>query len=428
MAWLGFLLGALVGAYVGGFRGLLIGAAVGVLIGALLRERPVPPPAQRDAPGAPGETGHAARIAALERRLAALEAALARSGIAPPMPGGAQPASLPASAQAAPAAAPAVLSTPVERGAPGTPVRKGRGSEPTLATDSSRHVAPPSPAATPSLWSWFTDGKSMVRVGVVVLFFGIAFLLSYLAEHVTLPIELQFAAVALAGVAMIGVGLWLRRARRTYALALIGGGFGVLYLTTYAAFELVPLLAPAGAFALLAAIAGLAVIASLRLDAQGLAALAALGGLLAPVLVATVSEPLPLFGYVAAVNALILGVAWFRAWRAVDLVGFVGTFVLGQWWGYEYFEPASFAVVEPFLAAFFLAYVAVPLVHALRGAGERRIDTVLVFGVPMVAFALQAELVGPAHHGLAWTAAAFAAVYALLWALLRVAPARRRRG
>lgn len=422
MGWLGFLLGALAGAYADGFRGLVVGAAAGTLVGLLLRGRAAPAGAQRAATdplsgsGVPVEPAPAARLAALERRVAALEAALAQSDILPPMPPP-RPAEPAEALQAAPVAA--SVAAPAKPEPPLAPVRKGVGGEPAAGIGSTPPVgARSAPAATPSLWSWFTDGKTMVRVGVVVLFFGIAFLLSYLAEHVTVPIELQFAGVAFAGAAMIGVGLWLRRARRAYALALLGGGFGVLYLTTYAAFELVPLLSPASAFALLAAIAALAIVLSLLLDAQGLAALAALGGLLAPVLVATVSEPLLLFGYVAAVNALILGVAWFRAWRAVDLVGFVGTFVLGQWWGYEYFEPASFAVIEPFLAAFFLAYVAVPLVHALRGAGERRIDAVLVFGVPMVAFALQAELVEASRYGLAWTAAAVAAVYALLWAVL----------
>src|SRR5439155_8974395 len=270
------------------------------------------------------------------------------------------------------------------------------------------------------LWSWFTNGNTMVRIGIVVLFFGVAFLLSYLAEHVTIPIELQFAGVALAGVALIAVGAWLRKSRTGYALSLVGGGLGVLYLTTFAALQLVPLLSPASAFALLAAIALVSIILSLAFDAQALAALATLGGLLAPVLVETVSEPLPLFGYVAAVNAVVLGAAWFRAWRALDLVGFAGTFVLGLWWGHEYYEPAYFAVVEPFLAGFFMAYVAVPIVHALRGAGERRVDAVLIFGVPMVGLALQALLVTDTRYGLAWTAAIIAVMYGLLWlALLR---------
>ncbi|HEX8013511.1 MAG TPA: DUF2339 domain-containing protein [Casimicrobiaceae bacterium] len=371
------------------------------------------------------------RIVALEQRVAALEAALARAGIALPTQAPAR-ADEPVAAPAPETAHEDTVAIPLETApgsatpppvapAPWTPVRKGGAGEPRPAPATPAPSPAPAPraAATRSPWSWLTDGNTMVRMGVVVLFFGVAFLLSYFAEHVTIPIELQFAGVALAGVVLIALGAGLRKSRRHYALALVGGGLGVVYLTTFAALELVPLLAPARAFVLLAAIALFAIILALAFDAQALAALATLGGLLAPVLVRTVSEPLPLFGYVAAVNAVVVGIAWFRAWRALDLVGFAGTFVLGLGWGYEYYEPAYFAVVEPFLVVFFLAYVAVPIVHALRGAGERRVDAVLIFGVPMVALALQALLVTDTRYGLAWSTASVAALYAALWWGLR---------
>ncbi len=417
MPWLGLLLGMLIGAYADGFRGLVLGAAAGVAIGLLWRP-------QRGGPSAPaapdGERADAARIRALEQRVAALEVALARAGMA-------LPAALPAPVMpdAGAAAGAAAGEAPEEAreatAAPLHPVRKGGRIEAAAAgaAPQADRASPVAGAPAPAFWSRLGDGNTLVRVGVVVLFFGIAFLLSYFAEHVTIPIELQFAAVALAGAVLIGVGAWLRKARRAYALALIGGGLGVLYLTTFAAFQLVPLLSPARAFELLGLIAVGSIVLALVFDTQSLAALAALGGLLAPVLVQTVSEPLPLFGYVAAVNAVVVGVAAFRAWRVLDLFGFIGTLLLGLWWGYEYYEPAYFDLVEPFLAAFFLTYVALPIVHALRSATEPKVDATLLFGVPMVAFALQALLVQDTRYGLAWTAAVVALLYALLWRMLR---------
>ena len=443
MPWIGLLLGALIGASVDGFRGFVGGAALGLVVGLVLRKSPVTAAGQRNtgvsnlpASAAASEEANTKRIVVLEQRVASLEAALARFGVAVPS---AIPAATPATAEPAepegehvassPAAMPTGATPPIMTPAPQAAVRKGgagdQGSTAAVPPPSRASVAAPrrtsasTASANLSLWSWFTNGNTMARIGIVVLFFGIAFLLSYLAEHVTIPIELQFAGVALAGGALIGAGAWLSKARRGYALALVGGGLGVLYLTTFAALQLVPLLSPSSAFALLAAIAVLAIVLSLTFDAQALAALATLGGLLAPVLVETVSEPLPLFGYVVAVNAVILGVAGFRAWRALDLVGFAGTFVLGLWWGHEYYEPAYFGVIEPFLAGFFVAYVVVPVAHALRGASERRVDAVLIFGVPMVGLALQALLVTDTRYGLAWTAAIIAAMYGLLWFALR---------
>jgi uncharacterized membrane protein len=401
MPWLCLLIGALVGVAFFGMRGLAAGAAIGIVAGLLLKRSSLMPAAS-----ASPDRGQGQRIALLEQRVAALEAALGRAAPVTAPSGAAAPAGT------APATPP-VAKEPTSGGLPAStpapafaPVRKGGAGERVAETPPGSTGAATTEAA--SLWAWFTDGNTLARIGIVVLFFGIAFLLSYLAEHVSVPIELQFAAVALAGAALIAVGAWLRNRRRAYALALIGGGVGVLYLTAFAALELVPLLSPGIAFVLLAAISALAIILALIFDAQALAALATIGGLLAPVLVEAVTEPLPLFGYVAFVNVVVLFVAWFRAWRALDLAGFVGTFLLSLWWGQEYYDSAYLGPVEPFLLGFFAAYVAVPIVHAWRGASERRVDAVLVFGVPMVAFALQALLVHDIRYALAWSAAAVA--------------------
>jgi uncharacterized membrane protein len=431
MAWLGLLLGALVGAYAHGFSGLVAGAVIGTVLGGAWR-RLLPGSTSVAATSAATPLEGAAlraRLQELERRVAALESAVAR-GIEPHAamgtasePSGVASPQLAASPTIAPAATPAEESTPLSPAR--DPVRKGglgdTASSPVAQPWASleRTLSAPAPTLARGIWRWFSDGNTMVRVGVVVLFFGVAFLLSYFAEHVTVPIEFQFLAVAAGGFALIGIGIWLKHSRAAYALALVGGGLGVLYLTTFAALQLVPLLAPPAAFALLAAIAALAVGLALRFDAQSLAALAALGGFLAPVLVRTVSEPLPLFGYIAVVNAVVIGVAWFRTWRALDLVGFIGTFVLGAWWGYEYYRPEYFATIEPLLVALFLIYLALPIVHALRGVGDRRLDAALVFGVPVVGFALQAGLVHDTRYGLAWSAAILAAAYALCWSGLR---------
>ena len=434
MAWLGLLLGALMGAYAHGFSGLVVGAVIGTVLGAASR-RLLPGGTSIAAPNAVAPSDGAAlraRVQELERRVAALESALARGSEPHAAMSAALEPSVVAEAPVAAASSVAHAATPAEESTPLSPardpVRKGglgdAASSPLAELSASSErigLTPSAPAAIlpGGILKWFSDGNTMVRVGVVVLFFGVAFLLSYFAEHVTVPIEFQFLAVAVGGVALIGVGIRLQHSRAAYALALVGAGLGVLYLTAFAALQLVPLLAPPTAFTLLAVIAALAVGLALRFDAQPLAALAALGGFLAPVLVPTVSEPLPLFGYVAVVNAIVIGLAWFRTWRALDFVGFVGTFVLGAWWGYEYYRPEYLATIEPLLVAFFLIYLALPILHVLRGAGDRRLDATLVFGVPIVGFALQAGLVHDTRYGLAWSAAVLAAVYALCWSVLR---------
>ena len=73
---------------------------------------------------------------------------------------------------------------------------------------------------------------------MVALFFGIGFLLKYLAEIIVVPIEVKLLAVALVGVALVVLGTRLARNRPGYGLSLEGAGAGILYLTTFAAFKL----------------------------------------------------------------------------------------------------------------------------------------------------------------------------------------------
>src|SRR5215469_2420924 len=241
MAWLGLLLGALIGAYAHGFSGLVVGAVIGTFVGAAWHR--LMPRNSSIAPASGGALDGAAlqaRVVQLERRLAALEAAVGRAAVKED--GDTIPVAQPSVVPEAPAAAappPAPDATPAAESTPLAPalhpVRKGGiegGLPPVTEAAVSSEAATGTPVSPPrpvgqTIWAWFSDGNTMVRVGVVVLFFGLAFLLSYFAEHVTVPIELQFLAVGAVGAALIGVGIRLRHSRAAYALALMGGGLGV---------------------------------------------------------------------------------------------------------------------------------------------------------------------------------------------------------
>ncbi|MET0683183.1 MAG: DUF2339 domain-containing protein [Casimicrobiaceae bacterium] len=282
------------------------------------------------------------------------------------------------------------------------------------------HTSPPAPRANP-MWAWFTGGNALTRIGVVIMFFGVAFLLKYFAEHFTVSIELRLAAVGGFAAALIGLGLRLAASRPGYGLSLQGAGAGILYLTTYAAFRLYGVLPEAPAIVLLVVVAALTIGLAVRADSQPLAALAIAGGFLAPVLVGNDGDPLLLFGYFAVLNAAILALAWSKSWRALNAVGFVFTFVLGSVWGREFYDAAHYAIVQPFLALFFVFYVGIAILNVRRAPPAARdpVDGLLVFGVPLVGFALQVALVHEYHRGAAWSAAAIAAFYAVLFVAMR---------
>ena len=56
--------------------------------------------------------------------------------------------------------------------------------------------------------------QSLVKIGVLILFLGLAFLLRFVAENTVVPIELRYAGVAAAGIGLLLAG-WRWRKERT---------------------------------------------------------------------------------------------------------------------------------------------------------------------------------------------------------------------
>ncbi|TCO78847.1 putative membrane protein [Plasticicumulans lactativorans] len=400
--WLLTALLVVVGLGVGDAEGApLLGALLGALLGVHLDLR--------------------ARLGALERRLAAS----APTPRAAPTPAAADAAPPPASLpDAAPTVATAAAAEPAPAPAPAA-MPAAAVADPWQGAAAAPAGPGPAERLVGIAWGWLSGGNALVRVGLLVLFFGVAFLLRYVAEHTQLSIAWRLAGVAAGGLALLGLGWRLRTRRPAYALSLQGGGIGIVYLTLFAAMQFYGLLDAGPTFVVLVACTAAAGALGVVQNAQALVLLAAVGGFLAPVLVSTgAGDHVVLFGYYLVLDLGILAVAWFRAWRGLNLVGFAFTFVIGALWGGLRYRPELLASTEPFLVAFFGLYTAVAVLYALRQPPARLgwVDGTLVFGVPVVAFPLQAALVAHVDDGMAWSALAIGAFYALLQAGLRRRP------
>lgn len=271
---------------------------------------------------------------------------------------------------------------------------------------------------------WFSSGNVPVKVGVLVLFAGVSALLKYASDQglLRLPPALKLAGVALAALGALGFAWRKRESNRTFALNLQGGAIGVLLLVVFAAFKLFGLVPAGAAFALsLILIAGAGALAVLQ-NAMALAIFALLAGFLAPIWLSTGSgNHVALFSYYAMLNAAIVGIAWYRAWRLLNLLGFAFTFGIGIVWGALSYSPGKFASTEPFLLLFFLFYLLVPLLFARKRPPDRRdlIDGCLVFGTPLIAFSLQAVLLDGNRAAIALNALGLGGLYLILARWLR---------
>lgn len=424
MWFVGMIIGAFVGASIGAmgsFGGAFVGLVVGSISGALLLAR---------WPGSSSEKIQHLENALqqLRERVTQLEHKLAAGAVAAPATSTTDAADQ-HDGQTVPAAVPAtpeVPSPPVAdiQLANTLPQVSSADAEPALSAPMGmpRETARPQTPKEPSaLWNFFFGGNTLVRVGIVVLFFGVGFLLKYAAERDLIPIELRLAGVALGGIALLVVGWRLRSKREGYALMLQGGGVGVLYLTVFAALKMYHLVPPGLAFALLAGIAVFSALIAIVQDSKALAITGAAGGFLAPMLASTGGgSHVALFSFYAVLNAGILFVAYFKAWRELNLVGFAFTALIGLAWGVKSYKPEFFASTELFLILFFLMYVAIAILFAARQALKltHYVDGTIVFGVPLMAFGMQVAMVRSMEFGAAWSALAAGAFYLFLATVL----------
>jgi uncharacterized membrane protein len=281
--------------------------------------------------------------------------------------------------------------------------------------------------------TWLFGGNTVLRVGVVLLFLGLAFLLRYATEGMVVPVQVRYAGVAATAVALLGLGWWLRLRNANYGLMLQGTGIAVLYLTVFAAMRLHPLLSSTEALSLLVLITLCSAILAVAQDAMGLAAAAALGGFAAPILTSTgAGNHVALFSYFALLNAGIFAIAWFKAWRMLNLIGFVGTFGIGLAWGVRSYKPELLWSTEPFLILFFLMYVGIGLLFSRRKLLEAQglpvdgsreallrwsarqgdyVDGTILFGPPLVGFGLQYAVVQHLEFAAAFSALALGLFY-----------------
>ena len=275
--------------------------------------------------------------------------------------------------------------------------------------------------------NWLLGGNTIVRMGVLVLFVGLAFLAKFAIDNAMLPPELRLAAIGAAGIGLFVFGWKLRNrqpSRLAYALTLQGAGVGVLYLTVFAAFRLYQFLPAGSAFVVLGLVCAFSTTIALLQNAMPMAFIGFAGAFAAPILVSTgQGDHVSLFSYYLLLGVAIVSVAWLRAWRALNLLGFFATFGVATVWGVLKYQPEQLASTEPFLIAFFLLYLAASLLYATRHSlkPKQAVDATLVFGVPLAAFGLQAGLVREVEFATAYSSLAMGALYLALgrWALKR---------
>ena len=186
--------------------------------------------------------------------------------------------------------------------------------------------------------------------------------------------------------------------------------------------RLYAVLPPLAAFTFMALIALLSGLFAVLQNARALATMGAAGGFLAPILVSTGEGRVALlFSYYLLLDLGVLGIAWFRSWRELKLDRFRLHLRHQRSVGGAPLYAEDFAVGQGFLIAFWLLFLVVSLLYALRQPDSRKglFDASLVFALPLAAFGIQTRFTHGLELALASIVAAAAYLGVSVWLLRR---------
>lgn len=274
-----------------------------------------------------------------------------------------------------------------------------------------------------SIFKWFLQGNPLAKVGMLLLFFGLSYLLKYSVDHNVVSIELRFIGAAFICLVLLGLGWYLRKKSQLYALILQGGAIGGFYITTFASFKLYELVPHLLAFSLILIVCAGSVGLAVLQRALSLAVVASIGGYLAPILLSTGSNNyVGLFSYYLMLSCGILAISIWQSWRILNLIAFAFTYVVAITWGVFSYQPENYLFCQILLLANMAVFGILTILSSLRSArdGHPLIDGTLFFGTAIVSFGMQYVMTQDWEFGPAFSALGFGLFYLFCaWYLLR---------
>ena len=303
----------------------------------------------------------------------------------PPQPVAAAPPPLPPAPQApvSPPAAPAAS-------APSAPAAAATRVPPRPPTPPAPRPAPPAPPNEGGGFDWesLVGVRLFSAVAGIALVFAAIFFLRYSIERGWLQPPVRVAIGVLLGVGLLVV--CERRAARRYPItanALDAAAVSILFATFFAAHALWQLIPVWLTFLLLALVAAVAVLLSIRHESIFIAVLGLLGGFSTPALLSTgENRPIPLFAYLLLLN---LGLAWVaraRAWPVLTGLSLVLT-TLYQWaWVFKFLDAAQMTLAGAIFLVFPAASLAVLALARRSEAGapaDRKLQDTALFGAAL---------------------------------------------
>lgn len=167
-------------------------------------------------------------------------------------------------------------------------------------------------------------GENLInKIGIAILVLAIGFFVKYAIDNNWVGPVGRVAIGVVCGGILIGIAHRMRNSYKAFSSVLVGGGMAILYFTITLAYHQFHLFNQLTSLIILIVITCFAVILSLLYDKQELAVIALVGGLGSPFMVSSgEANYTGLFTYIVILNAGLLIIAYYKAWRILNATAF----------------------------------------------------------------------------------------------------------
>lgn len=231
-------------------------------------------------------------------------------------------------------------------------------------------------------WEKFIGENLISKLGVLIIIIGVVIGAKYSIENDLINPTTRIALGYLAGLAMLGVGIWSKARYLNYSAVLVSGAMAILFFITFFAYNFYHLLSLEVAFGLMVLFTIFTVIAAIQYNKQVIAIIGLVGAYAVPFLLSNDSGAYEIFfAYVALVNVGILIIAFRKDWKYLYYITFVLTWLIYLYWFVDNAsETANFSVASIFLGIYFSLFYALFLAYKLfKNDSLIRSDIMVVF-------------------------------------------------
>jgi uncharacterized membrane protein len=220
-------------------------------------------------------------------------------------------------------------------------------------------------------------GENLIsKIGIGILVLAIGFFVKYAIDNDWIGPAGRVGIGLLCGGILVTIAHLMRNNYKAFSSVLVGGGLAVFYFSIALAYHPYHLFGQSDAtnqtvaFVIMLVITLFAVVLSMLYDRQELAIIAMAGGFITPLLVSNGSSNYQvLFTYLLILNTGLLVIAYYKAWRLLNLLAFVFTAILFTSWVVLLPDNTKYATYGGgflFATAFYILFFLINIAYTVR--------------------------------------------------------------